>query len=64
MSRSDAYIKVECDKCHDEIEVELTSLARGGWDERRVDAALKREGWTTDGEKDYCEGCSEEVEEG
>lgn len=58
--RSDAYIRVICDGCDDEVEVGLTALAGGGWDERNVDAHLKRFGWTTDGDEDYCDECSKQ----
>lgn len=64
--RSDAYIRVSCDKCEDpdmDEEVELTALACGGYDERNVDASLKRNGWKKDGERDICPNCAEDGEE-
>lgn len=51
MSRSDAYVTVECDHpdCYEKIQIELTSLAgRGQWDERGVEADLRHNGWTKD----------------
>ena len=52
--RSDAYIRVTCDKCGNEEEVELTALARNSYDERDVDAKLKRLGWCVTDAGDYC----------
>lgn len=59
MSKSDAYIRVECDTCHDTIEVELLALAaHGTYDERNVDAALQRLGWRDEGDNIHtCDGC-------
>ena len=57
--RSDAFIFVTCDKCGAEEEIQLTATARGGYDERNVDARLESLGWTKDGDKDLCEDCSE-----
>lgn len=56
MARGDAYIKVECDfkDCGDDIEMQLTSLADGSWDERDIDKRLARYGWKKEGEKDFC----------
>lgn len=63
--RSDAYILVQCDGpgCTDSIEIELTSIARGGYDMRNLDADLQRWGWTTKDGLDLCEECSEPEEE-
>ena len=59
MSRSDAFIRVMCDKCEVEMEVDLTALAgHGCWDERGVKGQLRRDGWTKDGELDLCDVCS------
>jgi hypothetical protein len=57
--RSDAYIRVTCDCCGDEVEVGLEAIACNGWDERNVNAHLRRLEWTTGGDdKDYCDECS------
>lgn len=67
MCRSDAYIVVSCDKCKDEEAdetVELCSLAGGGWDERDVDAVLRRRRWTKKGGGDICPECTAEAETG
>lgn len=62
MSRTDAFIFVACDRCGQMVEVQCTALAGGAWDERNVDAELRRMGWdTVDG--DLCETCSERPEE-
>ncbi len=59
MARSDAYITVECDKCSDCIEINLTSTAHG-WDERDIDGELEDLGWTYyDGVGDICPACKE-----
>jgi hypothetical protein len=64
MSRTDAYVRVTCDECGEEDEIELWPLARrGNWDERGVDAQLEAWGWVKDGEKDICEICVQEREE-
>lgn len=60
--RSDAFITVTCDKCNYNENIELCACVRNSWDERYVDAALKKGGWTKDGDLDLCESCSE-VEE-
>lgn len=57
--RTDPAITVICDECNDDMEVGLTALARGSYDERDVDAKLEREGWTKDGDRDLCSDCSE-----
>ena len=57
MSVSDAYVRIECDYpgCREEQEVELCALARSGeWDERDVEAKLKRDGWKVDGDEHFC----------
>lgn len=61
MSKSEPEITVTCNGyCGDATVVGLTALARGAYDERHVDAELKRRGWVSDGDKDYCGGCAEE----
>ncbi len=54
---SDAYIDVTCDGCHHVEQVQLTSIARNGWDERNVPAYLKNIGWSVLDDKHYCEEC-------
>jgi RNase P subunit RPR2 len=54
MSISDAYVVVTCDKCGEHLTLNLTAIARGGWDERYVQAELKRDGWECDGERHIC----------
>jgi hypothetical protein len=61
--RSDAYIRVTCDCCGDEVEVGLTAIACRGWDARNVGAHMKRLGWTT-GDEDYCDECSRQRADG
>lgn len=53
--RSDAYIRVTCNNCNEDIEIELCATSRGGYDERYVDAYLEREGWNCD--NDLCPEC-------
>lgn len=57
--RSDAFITVTCDRCGDEEDVQLTAIARGGYDERYVDSQLRQLGWRIDSE-DICPDCLEE----
>lgn len=57
MSRSDAFVTVTCDRCGEEARVQLTATARGGYDERHVDANLLRWGWVTETGEDVCEEC-------
>lgn len=64
MSRTDAFIRVVCDQCEVEMEVELTALAGGGWDERNVKGQLRRDGWTTDGDTELCDECSPPAHKG
>lgn len=59
--RSNAFIVVTCDGCGEDVEIQLTALARSGsYDERNVSRQLKSMGWTNNGDEDYCESCSEE----
>jgi len=55
--RTDAYIEVTCDCCGETIHVQLTAIARGGYDERYVDAELEGMGWNVD--NDLCPLCSD-----
>lgn len=60
MSLSDAYVRAACDKCGYEEEVELTALAmHGSYDMRNVNAALRRDRWTADGDRHICPECVE-----
>lgn len=61
--RSDAYVRVECDKCDDPgmaEEIELCALVRNSYDMRNVDGALKQRGWKVEDGKDICPNCCEE----
>lgn len=63
--RSDPVIIVTCDWClkgvgmglAQTIEVGLTGLAGGGYDERNVDGEIKRAHWTVQDGEDICEDC-------
>ena len=59
MSISDAYVRVDCDGgCGQAMEIELTSIARSGWDERDLPKALERAGWLyRRDEGQFCEEC-------
>ena len=55
---TDAYIRVICDGCFDEEEIQITAVARG-WDNRNVEGDIKRLGWKTVGDKEhYCANCA------
>ena len=61
---NDPWITATCDKCGGESEqMDLCSLAGGGWDERNIKRTLEREGWKVDGNNAYCEDCSAEMAE-
>ncbi len=61
MARGDAYIRIVCDNCGEEIECNLVATAgSGSWDERTVDAQLTREGWHIQGDGEICDMCSPE----
>lgn len=64
MSRSDAYILVTCDRegCNESVEINLTFLAGGGWDERYVEQELRSRDWTKRDGGDRCPGCAEDAE--
>ena len=65
MSKGDAYIRVECDTCHDFIDIELTFIAGREWDERNVDGELERQGWRDEGDNIHtCSMCLEDWDEG
>jgi len=62
---SDAYVRVTCDNCGAEEEIQLTATAHG-WDDRNIDRAIERIGWKlTDDDKDEhkCSDCLESEEE-
>jgi hypothetical protein len=59
------FIKAECDHCGEVTdEMEMTSLAGGGWDARNVIPRLKREGWRIKDDKFTCPDCLDAIEEG
>lgn len=58
--RSDAFILVTCDGCGGEIEIQLVATARGGYDDRNVDGELADQGWSTSGNMDFCDECTNE----
>ena len=61
---SSAYVRVSCNKCWSEEEIELTPTARRGWDERNVGGALSYMGWReVDDNTHYCEDCAAEIDE-
>jgi len=57
MSRSDAMITVTCDRCGEEMQVDLCATARGGYDERNVDRELEFHGWVIHDDQDICDEC-------
>jgi hypothetical protein len=57
LMKTDAFIRVTCDVCSVEMELELTATGRG-WDERNVDGDLKAAGWFDNGDKMLCDECS------
>jgi hypothetical protein len=60
--RSQPCVLVSCDLCRDyEEEVELTTLARGAFDERNVDSQLEQLGWTIEAGEDICPVCTENI---
>lgn len=50
-------IKVECDKCGDAEDYDLTMLAGGGWDDRNLRRNMERHKWKIDGDMTICEAC-------
>lgn len=65
MGRGDAFVTVTCDRegCSESIEIRLTALAGGGWDERYVAQELRSQDWTKRDGDDWCAACSEETPE-
>ena len=63
--RSDPTIVVFCDcnRCSDSIEVGLTMLARGSYDERGVERELVINGWLCADGRDLCIDCKDYCEE-
>lgn len=63
--KSEAYIKIECNDCHDELEIGLTALAINTcWDERNVPRHVERNGWEwVDEDEQYCMECKTKHEE-
>jgi hypothetical protein len=61
MSLSDAYIDVTCDGCHSIEQIQLTAMARGGWDERDLKYKLEDISWIIVGDLHYCEECRKGV---
>lgn len=60
----DPTILVICDGgnsdiCDLEIQVRLTSLARGSYDERNIEADLEEAGWCIKDGKHLCPNCEE-----
>jgi hypothetical protein len=55
---SDAYVEVTCDGCNTVEIVQLTAIACRGWDERNVPAHLENIGWSIEGDKTYCDECT------
>lgn len=62
MSISDGYVNVECDRCHEEEQMEMTALAqRGSYDMRNIEARMKRDGWRIEGDTHTCPDCVDEI---
>lgn len=55
-------LPVTCDDCGEETDCGLTGIARGGYDERNVEASLKGQGWLVKDGKHYCWNCREDHE--
>lgn len=60
---SDAYVRVLCNSCDAEEEVQLTALAgHGEYDMRNVRSEMSRLGWEIDDdERATCPECSEDT---
>lgn len=57
MPINEARITASCDWCDETTdEMDLTSLAGGGWDARNIPRKLDRMGWQVDGDKVFCSG--------
>lgn len=65
MSKSDPEIIISCDgkDCDMTLEVQLTALAGGAYDERNVPSAMRAEGWISVAGRDYCDQCAWKVQE-
>jgi hypothetical protein len=59
------YVKISCDKCGEENEVEMTPLAReGNYDTRNIKGWLQRNGYKTIGRDEHiCADCQEDDSE-
>jgi hypothetical protein len=58
--KGEPLMTVSCDRCETyEDEYGLTSLARGGWDDRNVQRQMERNGWKTIDGEDICPDCQE-----
>ena len=56
---NDPTISVTCDKCGDTFdELEMTSLAGGGWDARNIPAVMRGYGWKVNGDEHICDECT------
>lgn len=71
--RSDPTIQVTCDWCLKQangymsaanIQVGMTGITKGGYDERNLEAAIVRERWTVQDGEDICEDCWSTREDG
>jgi len=53
---SEPVVRAECDEpgCYNYEEMDLTSLSRGTYDERRITSQLERCGWTVNGDVLTC----------
>jgi len=63
MAWTTPYVSVFCDICGSEEVLELTPLARGGWDTRGAESELERGGWQVTSDSVVCPDCLEEEEE-
>lgn len=59
---TDAYVRVVCDECHAEEEVQLAATSRG-WDDRGVNEDIESWGWKIDGDAHHCANCAAGDEE-
>lgn len=60
MGICEPILKVECDKCGDSSEYDLTMLAGGGWDDRNLKRQMDRDGWVIKGHDVFCSNCAPE----
>lgn len=54
----------DSDVCDLEIQVRLTPIGRGGYDERDVEADLEDMGWCIEDDKHLCPFCTEQPKAG